>query len=128
MESIRDVEDKYIRRLSEMKDPLEQFDYLMSLGMKMGRLPSVETDEYRIPGCRTAIWVRRDGKRIEASSDSVLVLGVLWILREMYDGRTGDEVAANPMRFLECISEYVVYPEIRKNGIAKYYRMISSDR
>lgn len=128
MESIREVEDKYILRLSEMKDPLEQFDYLMSLGMKMGRLVSVETDGYRIPGCRTAIWVRLDGRRIEASSDSVLVLGMLWILREMYDGRPLDEVVANPVRFPDHISEYVVYPEIRKNGIAKYYRMISSDR
>ena len=30
MTAIRDIEDAYIRRLTEMKDPLEQFDYLMA--------------------------------------------------------------------------------------------------
>ena len=125
MNAVRDIEDAYIHRFSEMKDPLEQFDFLMSLGVKMGRLPSVETEEFRIPGCRTAIWVRLEGRRIEASSDSVLVLGLLWILREMYDGRPRTEIAANPIRFIDYISDYVVYPEIKKNGIEKFYRMIS---
>lgn len=124
MSLIADIEDTYIRNLSEMKDPLRQFDYLMSLGMKKGRAISVEKDEYRIPGCRTAIWVRQEGDSFETSSDSMLVLGVLWIIRELYDGRTRDEISSNPMRFLDYISDYVVYPEIKNNGIRKLFRMI----
>ena len=125
MNAIRDTEDRYIRTLSEMKDPLQQFDYLVSLGVKMGRELSVEKDEYRIPGCKTAIWVKREGSSFKASSDSMLVLGVLWILRELYDGRSCDEISSNPMRFLDHISDYVLYPEIKKNGIRKLFRMIS---
>ena len=128
MTAIRDIEDAYIRRLTEMKDPLEQFDYLMALGMKMGRAVSVEKDEFRIPGCRTAIWVRREGSSFTASSDSMIVLGVLWILRDMYDGRSREEISANPMRFIDLISDYVLYPEIKKNGTKQVYLVLSSEK
>ena len=124
MRSIRQIEDVHIRNLS-VKDELGQFDYLLDLGVAMGRDAEIEICENRIRGCKTAIWVKTEGRRLKASSDSLVVLGLLSILMEMYEGMTAQEVRANPIRFLDAVSEQVVYPEIRENGISKLYGMLS---
>ena len=124
MTSIRGTEDLHMKRLIEA-DELGQFDYLVDLGVRLGRDAGVETDGNRIRGCRTAIWVRMEGRKIKASSDSLVVLGLLSIMKEMYDGKNVEEIVSNPMRFLSVISDQVVYPEIRENGIRRVYELIT---
>ena len=125
--SIRDVENLHICRLREM-DELAQFDYLVDLGVAFGRNSGIEKAENRIRGCKTAIWVKLDGRKITASSDSLVVLGLLAILTEMYDGQQAEMIRANPIRFLDVISEQVVYPEVRENGIKKLYGILSGSK
>ena len=74
--SIRDVENLHICRLREM-DELAQFDYLVDLGVAFGRNSEIEKNENRIKGCKTAIWLNMDGRKISVSSDSLVVSGLL---------------------------------------------------
>ena len=124
MRAIRDVEDLHMGNLKTL-DELGQFDYLLDLGVALGRDEAVEIIENRIKGCKTAIWVKTEGRCMRASSDSLVVLGVLSILKEMYDNKEVKEIRANPIRFLDVVSEQVVYPEIRENGIRKLYAILS---
>ena len=125
--SIREIEDMHIQRLKTL-DELGQFDYLMDLGVSFGRDEEIETSENRIKGCMTAIWVKCEGQKTRFSSDSLVVLGLLAILKQMYGGSSSKEIASNPIRFLDVVSEHVVYPEIRKNGIKKVYGILSGSK
>ena len=122
--SIRDAEDRHIQNLKAL-DELGQFDYLLDLGVAMGRDVEIERVENRIKGCKTAIWMETEDTRIRLSSDSLVVLGLLSILKQMYEKRTTAEIRLNPIRFLDVVSEHVVYPEIRENGIRKLYGILS---
>lgn len=126
MSTIREIEDRHISILSEL-DELGQFDYLIDLGVKEGRDSAVEKPCFRIEGCKTNIWLKTEQNVIRASSDSLVVLGLLSIIRQMYLGRSRSEIESNPIRFLSSVSEHVVYSEIRENGIKKVYAKIISE-
>ena len=125
--SIRETEDFHRRNIQTL-DELGQFDYLVNLGVAFGRSSGIEKPENRIRGCKTAIWLKMDGRKIAASSDSLVVLGLLAILTEMYDGQQAEMIRANPVRFLDVISEQVIYPEIKENGIKKIYGILSGSK
>ena len=99
------------------------------LGMEKPLLDSLRVDRYRIGGCRTAIWLRaedRDGMvHFYSDSDSLLVRGVLSILEELYQARTPEIIKSHPMRFLNYISDDVIYPEIKENGLSKCYQILA---
>ena len=123
------AEKKYIDSLLRLQDPGAQCEYLLMLGMEKPLLESLRVDRYRIGGCRTAIWLRaedRDGMvHFYSDSDSLLVRGVLSILEELYQARTPEIIKSHPMRFLDYISDDVIYPEIKENGLSKCYQILA---
>ena len=125
--SIRETEDFHRRNIQTL-DELGQFDYLVNLGVAFGRSSGIEKPENRIRGCKTAIWFKMDGRKIAASSDSLIVLGLLAILTEMYNGQPAEKISVNPIRFLDVVSEQVVYPEIRENGIRRIFGILSGSK
>ena len=60
-----------------------------------------------------------------SDSDSLLVRGVLSILEELYQARTPEIIKSHPMRFLDYISDDVIYPEIKENGLSKCYQILA---
>ena len=123
------AEAKHIDNLIQLQDPGSQCEYLLMLGMEKLPLDSLRGDRYRIGGCRTAIWVRaekQDGRvHFSSDSDSLLVRGVLSILEELYQGRTPEAIKSHPMKFLDYISDDVIYPEIKENGLSKCYGLLA---
>ena len=118
------AEKKYIDSLLRLQDPGAQCEYLLMLGMEKPLLDSLRVDRYR-----TAIWLRaedRDGMvHFYSDSDSLLVRGVLSILEELYQARTPEIIKSHPMRFLDYISDDVIYPEIKENGLSKCYQILA---
>lgn len=123
------TEKKHIDIFLQLQDPISQCEYLLMLGMKKPALDSLREDRYRIGGCRTAIWIRADNQggtvHFTGDSDSLLVRGVLSILEELYDGKTPEAIKAHPMRFLDYISDDVIYSEIKENGLLKCYQILA---
>ena len=123
------AEAKHIDNLIQLQDPGSQCEYLLMLGMEKLPFDSLRVDRYRIGGCRTAIWLRaedRDGMlHFYSDSDSLLVRGVLSILEELYQARTPEIIKSHPMRFLDYISDDVIYPEIKENGLSKCYQILA---
>ena len=128
---IEEIQRSCEQELALLTDGAAQCDYLMMLGMEMEPVFAVREDRYRIGGCRTAIWLRireEEGRvTFEADSDSLLVKGILFLFGSMYQGRTREEIRGCPPRFIDQISELVIYPEIRHNGLGKCYRRLSGD-
>ena len=115
-------------RFDLLGDSFSQCDYLMTLGMSKPSIPQIRTDQYRIGGCKTAIWIRigRSDQTVlfETDSDSLLVKGVLSLFDELDAGATAEEICKCPPLFLEHISEDVIYREIKTNGLQKCYLKI----
>ena len=115
----------YARLFAEL-DPAGQCDCLLELGLAAPQPPArLLTEENRIAGCRTDGWAAaacRNG-RVEAwlHSDSALVRGAMQIFREIYAGCTPGEIRAVPPAWLDAVSDQVLYPEIKQNGLWKCY-------
>lgn len=125
-----DIEKKYIDSLTLLEDPGSQCEYLLMLGLARPARESVREDRYQIGGCKTAIWLKawlENGRlRVSWDSDSLLVKGVLAILEDMYAGKSPQEVKAHPPCFLDHISDDVIYPEIKQNGISKCFQRLAT--
>ncbi|GAA6295895.1 hypothetical protein F220043C3_43290 [Enterocloster asparagiformis] len=105
-------------------DLLEQYDILLEQGMKLKEDAAVCLEENKIPGCKVNFYLkadRREGKlEIRARSDSLLVCGVIAILKEIYEGDT-EEIRAedSPIKLVEAIEDRIINPDIKRNGLKK---------
>lgn len=128
--SIEETDKSYIEKFRALADPESQWEYLSLLGMEKKPDETVRRDEWRIGGCRTAIWLRagdcREGARFTGDSESLLVRGVLSILEELYLGRSLEEVRRHPPEFVRAVADEVLYPEIKENGVLKCYLRIAA--
>ena len=90
----------------------------------------IKTELYRIGGCKTAIWLRTEETKgrvkFTGDSDSLLVKGVLAILDKMYNLQYIQDVKGHPPEFPDYISDEVIYPEIKQNGILKCYQRLAA--
>lgn len=126
--SIRKVEDQISSDLKKLTDPDSQYDYLFMLGVSSSCEEDIRNDRYKIENCQAAIWIKicqtAGAVRFCSDSESLLIKGVLEIFRRMYFNRTTDEIAACPPRFIQLLSDEVIYPEIKRNGLQKCYEKL----
>lgn len=63
---------------------------------------------------------------LTADSDSLLVRGVLVMLCEVYNGQRVRDIKVHPPGFVDYISDEVIYPEIKQNGLLKCYQRLAA--
>lgn len=128
--TIAEAEEKYTNDFILLDDAGSQYEYLLFLGMKYQGNESLRISSNRIGGCKTAIWLQawcgEDGVHFSGDSDSLLVKGVLNILDDLYSGKSPEQIRLHPPIFLEYISDEVIYPEIKNNGILKCYQRLAT--
>ncbi len=126
--SIEEKDREYAKIFRELSDGDSQCEYLFSLGM-VPPDPELQRPEYRLPGCKTAIWLKvwREGERVRfwTGSDSMLVNGVLAIYRDLYEGKTAAEIGHSPPAFLKEISDEVIYRDVKRGGLLKWYERLA---
>lgn len=127
--SIEEKIKKYTQDFGTLCDPFSQGEYLIGLGIGRPDEQGIRRDEYRIEGCKTGLWMEvwkeNDLIYFTTDSDSVLVKGILHIYKDLYDGKEETEIRENPPEFLKCISDDVIYPEIKGNGLFKCYQKMA---
>lgn len=96
--TIQEQETSLIEEFNVLGDWFSQYEYLLSFAAE---LPVVEvsrrTDQHRIPGCQSGVWLwlqqREDGTIcVEVESDSLILKGILSLYVLLYDKRTPDEI------------------------------------
>ena len=126
---IEEKQLKYQKYFDLLDDPLSQSEYLIQLGLKHKKEPELQTDYFRIEGCKTAIWIKTSENTptvsFQCDSDSLLVKGILSIYEDLYQRCSQEQIQSHPPAFLEKISEDVIYPEIKRNGLLKCYKTIA---
>ena len=127
---IKDKQQTYKDNFELLDDPMSQSEYLIQLGIKKPALEEIHKDVNRIEGCKTAVWITTEEKagksHFKADSDSILVKGMLHIFEDLYQDREIKEIRKNPPDFAEAVSDEVIYPEIKHNGLLKCYEKIAN--
>ena len=126
------------QRLAEMRAELDAFDdeftkysFLVELSAYVPPdQPSLQRDEYLQRGCQSRVWLRceeRDGcVWLSATSDTLIIRGILYILGELYNGVGLDEVAASQLDVLRELGIAEHFTDARQSGIGSISQAVVS--
>ena len=101
---------------------LDKYQYLIDLGRKLPEFPEeYKTDEYRLHGCQSQVWLRADESNGElkfaAISDSAIVSGLIAVLMRVYSGRTPQDILDTAPDFIDAIGLDAHLSPTRSNGL-----------
>ena len=118
-ERIKQIQEE----LGSLEDDLTQYSFLVELSAYVNpHQPDLMKEEYLQRGCQSQVWMRldtKDGKfHMDATSDTLLIRGVLYIMMELFNGLPPEEIAASNIDFLsDCgISKHFSGDRIRGIG------------
>lgn len=121
--TICETEKYYLEQFAQIEDEFDKYTWMMCLA---GRLPKARKDlcreENLLKDCQSRVWFMlyfEDGKiRLEADSDTLIVKGILYMLTELFDGRTPEEILESEITLFERLDVESVLSGERKAGMA----------
>ena len=125
-------------RLGEMREELDSFDdeftkysFLVELSAYVSpHQEDLMRDEYLQRGCQSKVWLRceEDGGvlRVRATSDTLIIRGVLYVLQELYNGVPIQEVAQSDLDVLAELGIAEHFSDTRQSGIRSIVRAVVS--
>ena len=110
-------------------DALTQYAFLTELSAYVPvHQPELTTEEHLYRGCQSQVWLslsERDGLfAMSATSDTLIIRGVLYVMMELYNGCSVKEIAARPVDFLREAGIADLFPSERIAGIGGINREI----
>lgn len=96
--AVSDTENSLLEALGLMPDPQERLAHLMRRAERRPPLPPHErVNAALVPGCVSRVWLTgslENGRcQFRVAADSPMVLGLIGMLCDVYEGATPDEVA-----------------------------------
>lgn len=131
MKTAFDVQKEYVTDFNELQDPLLQYEYLVQLAAELPRM-----DERRraraslVEGCQSNVWLALEEKPqgclfIECDSDTLIVRGILHLIRDVYSNRPYSEIAATPFFVLDESGLGELLSSKRNSGIRAIVRTVT---
>ena len=122
MPSIHEIESAIVEEFGYFDDWMGRYEYLIELA---GQLPliesSLQTDEYRIRGCQSQVWLHAhsEEERIHftANSDAAITRGLIALLIRVLSGQPAHEIQTAELGFLDQIGMKEHLSPTRKNGL-----------
>lgn len=119
---LEEKQNSMITEINNYGDCFEQYTYLI---FKSGLLPELREDcridENLIPGCQSIVWLAlsaRNGRLyMEAASYSLIIRGVLQILRELLNGELVSEITKLNIRLFEQTELAATFTSDRNTGV-----------
>lgn len=115
---------------------MDRYQYIIDLGKQLPSLPEeYQTDEYRIQGCQSNVWMRhrREGEQLhfDAMSDAAIVSGLIAVLMRIYSDRTPQDICKTSPHFLQDLGLDKHLSPTRSNGLnamlQKIYRVAEQE-
>ena len=129
MNPIDEKQAKIAQDFQGLGDGFEQYAYLIELSVALPPLPEEKkTDDRLVKGCQSHVWLDlrvEDGAlSFDADSDTLILKGVLYLLREIFNGEPPGAVAAAKVRFLEQTEIMATFDADRQKGIGYIIQQI----
>lgn len=105
---------------------LDKYQYIIELGELLAPYPEeFKTDKYKVTGCQSQVWFHgsfiKNKLNLTATSDAAIVKGLIYILLEVYNYKTPEEIAKISLNFIQELGLDAHLSSTRKNGL---YSMI----
>lgn len=122
MQTITDIQSDVISEFQFFDDWVDRYQYLIDIGRKLPEFkPEWRTEENRVRGCQSQVWLRASGDRhslhFDAISDSAIVSGLITILLRVYSDRPAREIVDTPPDFITAIGLDSHLSPTRANGL-----------
>lgn len=116
-------------RIREIKDELNVFDdaflkyaFIVELSAYIEpNQPDLMTDTYLHHGCQSQVWIKYEIENslftMKATSDTLIIRGILYIMMQLYNGLTVKEIAGRKIDFLKECDLTEQFSGARVNGI-----------
>ncbi len=116
-------QDALIEELNFLPDPHERLAELARRGARHSLPEELKTDDRRVPGCVSRVWLHLDGDetgalRFRCDADSPLVKGLAALLCDLYSGACREEIAVVEPRVWEACGLRKMLSPTRLNGLA----------
>ena len=118
-----------VERFNQYNDWEDRYKELIKIGKNLDDLPvEFQVEKFQIKGCQSKVWLRPQYKNgvVEffATSDAVLVKGIVGLLVEAYSHATPDEIISYKDDFLKDIGITDHLSMNRTNGLASMLKQI----
>ena len=119
---ILEIEQELMDDFSMFETWEEKYEYLIDLGKKLSPLdPSFNTDEYKIKGCQSSVWIHSSYKDglvyFEGDSDAVIVKGLVSLMIMVLNGQAPKDIVDAPLTFIDSIGLSSHLAQTRSNGL-----------
>lgn len=120
--TLKEVQDSVLETFSMFDEWLDKYEYIIDLGKNFDSFEdSRKTEDKLIKGCQSRVWLDyevRDGKIFfSADSDAIITKGIIYLLVNVYSGRTPKEIANDDFSFIEKIGLKENLSPTRANGL-----------
>ena len=110
---------------------LDKYEYLIEQGKNLEPFPEEsKTEDKLIKGCQSRVWLdceMKDGKLwFKADSDAIITKGIIYLLIDVYSGRTPQEIANDDFAFLDQIGLKENLSPTRAGGLASMVETIKA--
>lgn len=128
--SITDIQNDIIENFSLFEDDMEsRLFYLMDLGKKLPVMNDEhKTEDYVVKGCQSKVWLFpkfENGKiYFEADSNTEITKGLVYLLVNLWNGRSSDEILSTDLFFIDKIGMSKMIGSQRSNGFANMIKQM----
>ncbi|MBN8826985.1 MULTISPECIES: SufE family protein [unclassified Spirosoma] len=123
--TINEKQDEIIDEFELFEDQLDKTQYIIDLGKKLPPMPeSKKTDENRIMGCQSKVWVDAELKddRLYFYGDSEptaqISKGLVGLLIRVLSGEKPDDIANADLYFIPRVGMGNLITSLRAGGLA----------
>ena len=103
-------------------DELQKYDYIIDLGKKLQAFNDEnKKDEYLVQGCTSQVWLVATIKDnlliIEGTSDAIIVKGLVYIILDIFNNRTIQEIQEFDINILNELGLAEIITPNRQSGV-----------
>lgn len=117
--------EELLETFEELEEWDERYDFIIDLGRELPQFPSeYQTSEYIVDGCMSTVWLvvetmdAASPVKIQASSDSIIVKGLIAVMMSYYNKLSAEQVAtADVGEFLGKLGLNQHLSPQRRNGL-----------
>lgn len=127
MNQINEIQEKIVSDFLEMGDGFDQYAYLIELSVQLpGLQEEKKTDDRLVKGCQSHVWLdmhTEDGAFFfDGDSDTLILKGVLFLLRDIFCEQPLKEVAQAKIWFFDETEIMTTFDADRQKGIGYIIR------
>jgi cysteine desulfuration protein SufE len=121
-ESIDESQKNIVAEFAGFTDWEDRYAHIIRLGKQHPDIPEeFKTETFRVKGCQSTVYLHarlEDGRvYYRASSDAMIVRGLIALLLRVYSGRTPEEILRTPPDFIHALGLTENLTMGRQNGL-----------